>query len=377
MKIAYIGVKGLPSQAGADRVVEALVRRLSARHDVTVYCSRFVVPPDATFSSVELVRVPVVRGKHAHAASLFLLSALHALCRRDFDLIHLHNAEASFVLPLLKLKYKVVATSHGQAYTRDKWGKIAKLLMRMADWPYIRLADGVTSVSKPLAEYYTDRYKRVVQYIPNGIGQEDTDIDLRRAQSLLSSYGVEPGGYILFAAGRIIPTKGAEHLLEAYRALATELNLLVVGDTSQVPAYERMLHELADARVVFVPPVNKALLLDLARLARFFVFPSTVEAMSMMLLEAASTGVPIISSDIPGNVAVLPQQALFFKNGDAGELRDKMEWALQHPDQMQELGAGARGWVVENFQWDSIVKQYEQLYLNLAGQASTPSHEGA
>jgi glycosyltransferase involved in cell wall biosynthesis len=138
-----------------------------------------------------------------------------------------------------------------------------------------------------------------------------------------------------------------------------------------------MLHELADTRVVFVPPVDKALLLGLARLAHLFVFPSTVEAMSMMLLEAASTGVPIISSDIPDNVAVLPQQALFFRSGDAGELRDKMEWALQHPDQMQELGASARGWVVENFQWDSIVKQYEQIYLNLAGQARAPSHEGA
>lgn len=375
MKIAYIGIKGLPAQAGADRVVEALARRLSARHDLTVYCSPYVVPPHATFAGVKLVRVPALRGKHAHAASLFLLSALYALWRRDFDLVHLHNVEASFVLPLLKLKYKVVATSHGQAYARDKWGKIAKSLMRMADWPYIRLADGVTSVSKPLAEYYTDRYKRVVQYIPNGIGQEDTKLDVEGARNLLHTHSAEPAGYILYAAGRIIPTKGAEILLQAYRSLVTDLRLFVVGDASQVPAYERMLHELADTRVVFVPPVDKALLLGLAHLAHLFVFPSTVEAMSMMLLEAASTGVPIISSDIPDNVAVLPQQALFFRSGDVGELREKMEWALQHPDQMQELGTRARSWVVENFQWDSIVNQYEQLYLNLAGQAGVPSDE--
>ena len=115
LRIAYLGIKGLPSAAGADRVVEAIVRRLANHHRLTVYCSASAVPAGATFPGVELVRVPVLKGKHAHATSLFLRSALDALLRRDFDLVHVHNVEASFVLPFLKLRYPVIATSHGLA----------------------------------------------------------------------------------------------------------------------------------------------------------------------------------------------------------------------------------------------------------------------
>ena len=90
----------------------------------------------------------------------------------------------------------------------------------------------------------------------------------------------------------------------------------------------------------------------------------------MMLLEAALTGVPIISSDIPENLAVLPEQALFFRSQDSSDLGIKMTWALAHPDRMQELGAKASEWVQARFQWDSIVDQYEHLYRSCAQRES-------
>jgi len=366
MKIAYIGIKGLPARAGADRVVEAIVQRLAPRHELTVYCSPAAVPPEAGFPGVELMRMPALPGKHLHAPSLFLASALHALTRRHFDLVHVHNVEACFVLPLLKARYRVMATSHGQAYARDKWGRAAKTLIRVADWPYIRLADCVTSVSKPLADYYQGCYHRSVHYIPNGVSLQEGDIDLTAARDLLGSLEVRPGEYVLFAAGRIIPTKGAHLLLEAFGSLDTELRLLVVGDASHLPAYREKLHQLADPRAAFVPPLDRNELLGLVRLARLFVFPSTVEAMSMMLLEAASVGTPLVSSDISPNRAILPQQALFFRSGDADDLREKLEWALGHPDEMGQMGSGAREWVMSNYHWDAIVDRYEQLYRRVA-----------
>jgi glycosyltransferase involved in cell wall biosynthesis len=360
MRIAYIGAKSLPSRAGADRVVEAIVQRLARRHDLTVYCSSQEVRPGTTYPGIELVRVPALRGKHLHATSLFLTSSLHALARRHFDLIHVHNVEACFVLPLLRTRFPVVATSHGQAYARDKWNKTAKALIRLTDWPYITLANATTSVSKPLAEYYKDRYNRTVHYIPNGV--EESSPNVQSAMELLHSNRIEAKRYILFAAGRIIPTKGAATLLEAYRGLSTKVNLLIIGDSSQVPAYERHLRQLADSRVVFIPTVDKNVLLGLIELARLFVFPSSVEAMSMMLLEAASIGTPMICSDIPENTTILPQRALFFENGNPEDLGKKMRWSLQHPKQMKELGREAKLWVASNYHWDTIVRQYEHLY---------------
>ena len=85
----------------------------------------------------------------------------------------------------------------------------------------------------------------------------------------------------------------------------------------------------------------------------------------MMLLEAASLGAPIVCSDIPANTAVLPEQALYFRSGDADDLADKMRWALEHPMEMPRLGQQAQSWVRASFSWDQIAEQYDQLYQNL------------
>src|SRR5262245_31894957 len=129
MKIAYLGIKGLPSRYGADRVVEALVEQLAPDHELTVYCSARLTPPGTTVPGVRLVRVPALPGKFTHMTSVDFCAAWHAVLFGDYDVIHLHNIEASFVLPILKLRYPVVATAHGRITAGNKWrGAVAALL---------------------------------------------------------------------------------------------------------------------------------------------------------------------------------------------------------------------------------------------------------
>ncbi len=87
--------------------------------------------------------------------------------------------------------------------------------------------------------------------------------------------------------------------------------------------------------------------------------------MSTMLLEVASLGTSLVSSDIPENTTVLPQHALFFKSDDPDDLRRKLDWALHHDDEMRDLGRKAKGWVMKNYHWDSIVRKYEALYHHI------------
>lgn len=365
-KIAYLGIKGLPSQAGADRVVEAIVQRLDTqRYSLTAYCSSAVVPAGTRFEGVSLVRIPVLPGKYLHAPSLFLLAALHALLFGRYDMVHVHNVEACFVLPLLRLRYKVISTSHGPAYKRDKWGSLARAVIRLTEYPFIAFSNRITSVSRHLAIYYQQTYNKQVTYLPNGIDHA-AQLDRAAADSLLQTYGVRAGEYILFAAGRIMATKGCHYLLEAFRDLEADSKLLVVGDLAQIPAYAEQLRLLADERVRFVPFISaKETLLAIVQGCRFFVFPSTVEAMSMMLLEVASLGVPIVCSNIPENVDVVPERALFFQSADVADLRAKLQWAIENPAAMQELACCAREWVNQHNQWDDIVKHYDALYQTL------------
>jgi len=362
IKIAFIGIKGIPSRAGADRVVEMVVRRLAGRYELTLYCSRRYTPSEISLPGVRLVRLPSFPGKYSHMTSVDFLAACHAVLRGDFDLIHLHNIEASFVLPILKLKYPVITTAHGRINFTDKWARIPAALMRSMEIPYAYLSNALTSVSQQHAMQLEAQYHHPVTYIPNGIDL-DPIVDISAAQEMLTKQGLSENRYILFAAGRILPIKGAHVLIDAYHQLGCPENLVILGDLTQAPAYGAQLRTVAGRGVTFMPFIDgQPALLGWMRLCKLFVFPSIQEAMSITLLEAASVGAAILCSDIPANRAVLPEQALYFSAGDAADLASKLRWALDHPQEMALLGKRAQAWVRQQFDWDSICQQYIALY---------------
>jgi glycosyltransferase involved in cell wall biosynthesis len=367
MRIAFLGSKGLPSKSGTERVTEAIINHLYRTHEITVYCDSRYTPKGTNVNGVHLIRIFSLSGKHSRAPSYLFLSALHALfCQ--YDIIHLHGVDSCLILPILRLKYKVVSTAHGTPgrLKRDKWGKVAQFIIRMIEYPYVYLYNVATSVSRPDADYLEARFKRKVVYIPNGV-DELIQFDVERASDKLYKVGLEPGNFLMFAAGRIDPTKGCHLVLEALSRLGYPYKLAIVGDLNQVPTYSDHLRETADKdRVVFIPPISdKELFFGIVNLARLFIFPSTHEGMSMMLLEAAYLGAPIICSDIPENEVAMEDNVLYFQSGDAINLANQIQWALDHPEELAKLGEKASRYVKNNLTWGKIARQYDEIYLSL------------
>jgi glycosyltransferase involved in cell wall biosynthesis len=293
---------------------------------------------------------------------LFWLAAWHAVLWGDYDLVHLHNAEASFVLPILRPVYKVVATHHAMAYLRAKWGPIARCLMRMLDWPFVRLSNAVTFVSAKDAEIFRNRYHCPVTHIPNGVGAEYAP-DLEKSRPLLEAHHLAPKGYLIFVAGRIEPTKGAHLAIQAVNQLDQEIPLLIVGDDMHLPEYHRLLHELAGSRIRFQPLISDAAtLFGLMIEARALVFPSLLESMSMVLLEAAWLGVPVVSSDLVENRQVLHGDAIYFNSGEVGALMSQLNWLLKNEAEATLIASRARRRVQVEFSWDNIAARYVEVY---------------
>lgn len=368
IKIAFIGIKTLPANQGVDTVVEKIVTRFDHdRFEPTVYVSRALTPDDVAIPGVRLIRVRAIPGKYFHATTLFLFAALHALFFGNYDLINVHSVETCFILPILRLRYKVVATAHGllskEPAELSKWGRV-KPLLRLTELPFMYLSSARTSVSRPDKLYLQSSYHRDVLYLPNGIDELHPDVE--EAGKLLAEHGLEPGRYIIFTAGRIVPRKGCHFVLEALRRMDDDVKLLVVGDLSHVPEYTQQLMALADDRVRFAGFISsKDLLFGLIYLSQLFVFPTTYEAMAITLLEVSALKTPLIASDIPENREVLPGQALFFRSADVDDLHDKMTWALAHPDEMRALALEAHQWVAENYRWPGIIDRYEEIYDTL------------
>jgi glycosyltransferase involved in cell wall biosynthesis len=360
LRVAVLGIKSLPARGGADRVVERLLENDSGRHAYTVYLLRDGTPPLQCTPHRHYVYVPAVGGKHLRPFSYFFLCAMHYLVKGRYDVAHVHNSDFGVFTPLLKRRrrVRVVGTFHGDPYERAKWGRVAQAFLRLSERMFVRSCDALTSVavSKEVPG-------RVVTHIPNGV-------DSRSGQPGEAGFdyeglGLVRGGYVLFACGRLDATKGLHHLLAAYRELP-QARLLVVGDFSHDRAYaERIDHEAANLpqAVLHKQLLPRETLMDVLSNAAVFVFPSEVEAMSMMLLEALACESLVVCSDIPENVAVVGEDYPFlFRSGDAASLRDVLGHALApQPDDRDRLRR-VHDRAAATFRWEEIAADYERLY---------------
>ena len=358
--IAVMGTKGLPSKGGGERVAEAIIKKaLDNGYKVTVYGKKNYCGHYNNYKNLKLILIREFSGKHLSAFSFGLLSAFHALLFCKYDLVHLHYADFGFLVPLLRLRFKVICTSHGAEYNRDKWSKFAKWCFMLFEFPFVKFSSICTSVSKPLAGYYKKKYKRDVLYIPNGIYVDESQCT---DDGVYQKYNLSSREYILFCAGRIIPSKGCDIFLKACTKMELKNQIVIVGKIEDTH-YKHHLAKLAGSNTLFIDFVeSKVELFKLIFNCRFFVFPSAYEAMSIILLEVASLKKGIICSDIEENVEAIADNALYFKSGNLDDLAEKINYALENEGEINSLGLMAFDWVVRERDWNKISERYMDLY---------------
>jgi glycosyltransferase involved in cell wall biosynthesis len=363
VNIAVLGTKGIPGHHGVEAVVDALVPHLaSLGHRITVYGYDSYTRDADEYRGVRIKTVSGSPRKNVEMISHMWRAALDTR-RQPYDLVHIHSTDPCLLAWLPRARYGLVATSHGRAYLRGKWGAAARAMSKVAERCFVHIPDVVTSVSKPLADYYSSKYGVDVRYVPNGMRiREAPDA------SLLSKWGVEPRSYLFCSAGRMDRTKGLHTLMEAYRGLGAGIPLVIAGGgRGSDPEYMKELGLEETPGVRFVGFQTGDDYYCLCAHARVFVFPSEYEAMSMALLEGLSFEVPTVYSDIPENVAVADGLGFPFRVSDAGSLAGAIEYALAHPGEAAELGARAKAVIGERHGWSTIAGQYNEIYTSLRG----------
>lgn len=356
-KIAIIGLKGLPPFGGAASVGDHIIEQLSEKYDFTIYATATHTNHKGLYKGAQQIVLAKFPLRPLNVFYYYLASAFHAVFSRRYDMVHLHQMDGAFTLLLLRLRYKVVATSHGLTYRHAKWSKWLLPYFKLNEWFQAHLSNHLTVVSKSLVPHYSRLIPPArISYIPNGVNP---------VAPSMTTPGVSD--YILFAAGRIIPSKGLHFLLSALRQSNYQGKLVVLGDHSQIKEYSEQLFNLAAGLDVEFKGLikEKDLLNAWIAGARLFVFPSTYEAMSMMLLEAAAVRTPVICSDIVENTDIFePDEMLFFRSGSDTDLAARLAWALAHPEEMQTFADRAWRKLMDKHQWSTIGRQYEAVFEN-------------
>ncbi len=357
-QIAVIGLKGLPAFGGAAAVGESIIDELKENYQFTVYStSSHTHLKTGYYNNCKQIVFRKISLKKINVLWYYITSAIHAVIFSKYDLIHLHHRDAAFIIPFLKLRYKVVVTTHNSFALTDKWKKYA-FYFEMNERFFVKFADRITCVSKNEVRKFKNQIGINVLHIPNGI----------KKQCELKQQMPEHTKYIFFGSGRVVRTKGLHILLAALNKLNYTGKLLIAGDLNQVDCYKNEILEMTTKLdVVFMGLIkNKNILMNYIKNSELFVYPSSMEAMSMMLLEGVSVKAPIICSDIIENKDIFnDEEILFFEVDNPNDLAEKINFALENPEIMQQKAEKAFLRLISDYNWKDISQQYAEVYNSL------------
>lgn len=358
MKIAVIGHKQIPGRSGGvEVVVEELATRLATRgFEVTAYNRKLKGKKGPQkFEGVRLVDIPTPNSKKLNAVVCSYLATIRAIMD-GADLIHYHALGPAASLWLAKLfGKKVVVTVHGLNYKTPKWKGFGAKYIKFGEKIAAKYADRVIVLSRSIQEYFHDKYGRECDYIPNGLSMPEAIRD----DSILDRLQLRNKEFLL-CVSRLVPGKGLEALVEAYKSVDREAELIIAGDSEHVEEFKNALIESAadDDRIRFVGFVGKEDLCALYAAARLFVFPSEAEGMPMSLLEAMWFNCPCLVSDIEENIEVLGECGYVFHVDNVVDLRRGIELALQG----QKHEVNTRELIAERNDWEVIADKTARLY---------------
>lgn len=363
LKIAVLGTRGIPGvMGGVETHCQELYPRLADMgHRVTLFGRAPYLENKNPYQWRGILVSPLWTPKMKSLEAIFQTTwgvVRVAMSPERFDLLHIHGIGPALLVPVAKLfGVRVVMTHHGPDYDRQKWGLVAKTILRLGETLGCRSADGIIAVSRHIATTISSRFKREVSYFPNGVNVPAQVLP----DNMIPRHKLTPKKYIL-AVGRFVPEKGFHDLIEAFGNCKTEWNLVIAGDADHEDDYSRELKVKAsrDSRIVLTGFIRGKELAEVFSNAGLFVLPSYHEGLPIALLEAISYDLPIVVSDIPANRELADENERF-PVGDVSMLTKKLESLSAAP----ATAAAARPRIESEFDWDLIAQKTINSYLSV------------
>ena len=362
MRVAWLGHQSARSGDGLLTYSRETVAGLRARGTKVI----FVHHGDLGSANDETIALKSLTSSHRYIiASPRTKRTIQDLLRREqVDLVHVSLSFSTLIdfgLPDLchELGLPVVATFHVPYDSRfSLWQGISTALYRF--------------YSQSLASYdrvviFSDQQKALLVHygvpeqniavIPNGV-------DVAKYTPGPSHFRESLGaGTLVGYLGRLDPEKNVDALMRAFQDLdpPDEVRLVLVGSGSD---RRRLSRRFAGERVVFTGQViDEARRIEILRAMDIFVLPSTVEGLSLSLLEAMACGVAPVATDVGSDGEAIRNAGIVLDPRDLeAQLRLALRTLLEFPEFRTDLGRRARARAVERYSLADNLDRLLHLY---------------
>jgi glycosyltransferase involved in cell wall biosynthesis len=221
--------------------------------------------------------------------------------------------------------------------------------------------DAVTALTEETATQYSEllRGRTRVKCIPN-------------AAPAPGPQRARPENKVVIAAGRLNPRKAFDRLLRAWARIAHEWpdwRLDIFGTGPDRDALKRLAADLGISDSAQLRGHSANMPQELAT-ASVFAMTSRREGFPMVLLEAMSVGLPVVSYDCPTgprDVITDGVDGYIVPDGDTETLGAVLDRLMADEDRRRALGAAAVN-KVDRYQLGPITDRWERLFAELSAQ---------
>jgi UDP-glucose:(heptosyl)LPS alpha-1,3-glucosyltransferase len=374
MRIAFV-VERYHRRGGHERVVAELAERLATTHDVHVHAQEWA---DVRSEAITFHRIPHLARPSFLGFAQFVAWSSAQVSRERYDVVHsqgpnclaqnvvtVHTTQIAktAIMRSIPLFWRGLSPARKAAWMLHQHLAIAaeRRVYRPGGGRWIvALSDGIRD---ELLRHYGADPRRVV-VVPNGVDLVEFHPDNRSRwrESVRSRLGMGRDDLLCLFVGGEWERKGLDLAIRSLGRLrrAGRLRLAVAGSGDEAK-YTQMASTLGvGPNVLFLGSLAETAPLYAA--ADVFLMPSRYEAFSLVMLEAAAAGVPIVASRANGVCDFLEDgvSALIVEN-KVCEIARALRALLCDPRFRAELGRRARD-RAEEFGWDVAADRIDSLY---------------
>jgi glycosyltransferase involved in cell wall biosynthesis len=232
----------------------------------------------------------------------------------------------------------------------------------------IRTADGAHTYSRDVWSMLQLKYNMDsdrVAYIPNGV----------EPRFFIPREYRDSGGLRLLYAGTWLDQRGIFYIRDALRKLAPrfpELSMTFAGCGVAPEEIQRFFGSELAGRIFVRPVVAAEQMQELYAEHDVFLFPSLMEGLPSVLLEAMATGMPVITTETCGmpDIVENAHNGILIPPANATSIEEAVLRLASSQELRQKLGEAARE-TMKRYTWERAARQLEELYRRvLAGEAA-------
>lgn len=385
--IFIIGAKGIPAQYGGyETFVENLTGRQvseNVKYHVACAIDGKIIDKDYEYNNAHCFSIKWRQAGSARAV-FYDIDAL----KYCIAYIKQHHIEKPIIYilacrigPFISKYAKIIHSlggvlfinPDGHEWKRAKWSFPVKMYWKLSERLMVKNADLVICDSRSIELYINAEYRKYLPrttYISYGADPLKSLLDDKDQKFLawLDENGLKVNEYYL-VVGRFVPENNYEIMIREFMrskslrdfALITKVDEAFLNELEKKTSYKK------DSRIKFVGTVyDPELLKKIRENAYAYIHGHEVGGTNPSLLEAlCSTRINLLL-DVCFNREVAENAGIYW-NKESGDLANVIQYVEEKTEEdIQELDMISTERIKKYYSWDSVVKEYEYLFLNYA-----------